>query len=153
VRSPVGSPPDRDGERFVAHILIVDDDPSVCDVVDKLLGSLGFEVTTATTGRAALEAAARHSFAAAIVDLCMPTMHGLEIIRNLKAMTPQTRLIVMSGLMSDCGASPTPDFLGMMADFKGAARLSKPFGRRELMDLLGDCRAEAGGGERIAATG
>ena len=40
----------------MAHILIVDDDPSVCDVVDKMLGSLGFTVTTATTGRAALEA-------------------------------------------------------------------------------------------------
>jgi CheY-like chemotaxis protein len=134
----------------VAHILIVDDDPSVCDVVDKLLGSLGFKVTTATTGRAALEAAGRHAFAAAIVDLCMPMMHGLEIIRNLKAMTPQTRLIVMSGLMSDYGTAP--DFFGMMADFKGVARLSKPFGRRELMDLLGDLD-DGGEAGRIAATG
>ena len=111
----------------MAHILIVDDDPSVCDVVDKMLGSLGFTVTTATTGRAALEAAARHSFAAAIIDLCMPTMHGLEIVRNLKAMTPHTRLIVMSGLMSDCGSAPAPDFIGMMADLKGIDRLAKPF--------------------------
>jgi CheY-like chemotaxis protein len=128
----------------MAHILIVDDDPSVCDVVEKMLASLGCTVTTATTGRAALEAAARHSFAAAIVDLCMPTMHGLEIVRNLKAMTPHTRLIVMSGLMSDCGGSPAPDFFGMMADFKGVNRLSKPFGRRELKGLLGDCLGETG---------
>ena len=123
----------------MAHILIVDDDPSVCDVVDKMLGSLGFTVTTATTGRAALEAAARHSFAAAIIDLCMPTMHGLEIVRNLKTMTPHTRLIVMSGLMSDCGGTPAPDFFGMMADLKGIDRLAKPFGRRELLNLLEGC--------------
>jgi CheY-like chemotaxis protein len=129
----------------MAHILIVDDDPSVCDVVEKMLASLGFTVTTATTGRAALEVAARQSFTAAIIDLCMPTMHGLEIVRNLKAMTPHTRLIVMSGLMSDSGLSPAPDFFGMMADFKGVDRLSKPFGRRELMGLLGDCLGDVGG--------
>jgi CheY-like chemotaxis protein len=130
----------------MAHILIVDDDPSVCDVVDKMLASLGFAVITATTGRAALEAAARQSFAAAIIDLCMPTMHGLEIVRHLKSMTPHTRLIVMSGLMSDGGSSPAPDFIGMMADFKGIDRLSKPFGRQELLSLLEGYLDDAGTG-------
>ena len=133
----------------MARILIVDDDPSVCDVVKKLLESLGFAVTTATTGREALEIAGQQSFAAAIVDLCMPTMHGLEIVRGLKSLTPDTKLIVMSGLMSDCGGSPAPDFLGMATNLKGIDRLSKPFGRRELLNLLpppssaGACAATA----------
>jgi CheY-like chemotaxis protein len=130
----------------MAHVLIVDDDPSVCNVVEKMLASLGFAVTTATTGRAALDAAARQSFAAAIIDLCMPVMHGLEIVRNLKAMTPHTKLIVMSGLMSNNGASPAPDFIGMMADFKGIDRLSKPFGRQELLSLLEGYLGEVDGG-------
>ena len=118
------------------RILVVDDDPSVCDVVEKLLASCGFAVTTATTGRSALEIAARETFHAAIVDLCMPAMNGLEIIRNLKTVTPDTRLIVMSGLMPDYGDTPAPDFIGMSADLKGIARLSKPFGRQELLKLL-----------------
>jgi len=122
----------------MAHILIVDDDPSVCDVVDKMLGSLGFTVTTATTGRAALEAATKQSFAAAFVDLCMPSMHGLEIINGLRALAPDTKLIVMSGLMADCGGPPAPDFLGMMTNLKGIERLSKPFGRQDLLNLLPD---------------
>jgi CheY-like chemotaxis protein len=121
-----------------ARILVVDDDPSVCDVVERLLVSSGYAVTTATTGRAALEAASRQSFTAAFVDLCMPSMHGLEIIDGLRALAPATKLIVMSGLMADCGGPPAPDFLGMMTNLKGIERLSKPFGRQDLLNLLPD---------------
>jgi CheY-like chemotaxis protein len=107
-------------------------------VVERLLVSSGYAVTTVTTGRAALEAATRQSFTAAFVDLCMPSMHGLEIIDGLRALAPDTKLIVMSGLMSDCGGSPAPDFLGMMTNLKGIERLSKPFGRQDLLNLLPD---------------
>ena len=103
----------------MTRILVVDDDPSVCDVVERLLASSGYAVTTATTGRAALEAATRQPFAAAFVDLCMPTMHGLEIIHGLRSLAPDTKLIVMSGLMADCGGPPAPDFLGMMTEPEG----------------------------------
>ena len=122
----------------MTRILVVDDDPSICDVVERLLASSGYAVTTATTGRAALEGATRQSFAAAFVDLCMPSMHGLEIINGLRALAPDTKLIVMSGLMADCGGPPAPDFLGMMTNLKGIERLSKPFGRQDLLNLLPD---------------
>jgi len=125
-------------EAAMTRILVVDDDPSVCDVVERLLASSGYAVTTATTGRAALEAATKQSFAAAFVDLCMPSMHGLEIINGLRALAPDTKLIVMSGLMADCGGPPAPDFLGMMTNLKGIERLSKPFGRQDLLNLLPD---------------
>jgi CheY-like chemotaxis protein len=124
----------------MSHVLVIDDDPSVCEVVEQLLGSLGFSVTSATSGRAALDAVQAHSFTAAIVDLCMPTMHGLEILQRLKSISPHTRLIVMSGLMSDCGGAP--DFFGMAADLRGIARLPKPFGRQELINLLSDVTAD-----------
>jgi len=122
----------------MTRILVVDDDPSVCDVVERLLVSSGYAVTTATTGRAALEAATRQSFVAAFVDLCMPSMHGLEIIDGLRSLAPDTKLIVMSGLMADCGGPPARDFLGMMPNLKGIERLSKPFGRQDLLNLLPD---------------
>ena len=122
----------------MTRILVVDDDPSVCDVVERLLASSGYAVTTATTGRAALEAATQQSFVAAFVDLCMPSMHGLKIIDGLRSLAPDTKLIVMSGLMADCGGPPAPDFLGMMPNLKGIERLSKPFGRQDLLNLLPD---------------
>ena len=121
-------------EAAMTRILVVDDDPSVCDVVARLLASSGYAVTTATTGRAALEAATKQSFAAAFVDLCMPSMHGLEIIDGLRSLAPDTKLIVMS----DCGGPPAPDLLGMTVNLKGVERLSKPFGRQDLLNLLPD---------------
>jgi CheY-like chemotaxis protein len=133
----------------MTRVLVVDDDPSVCDVIERLLASSGYAVTTATTGRAALEAATHQPFAAAFVDLCMPNMHGLEIIDGLRSLAPDTKLIVMSGLMADCGGPPAPDFLGMVPNMKGIDRLSKPFGRQELLNLLPDgyIRPAAGEGE------
>ena len=135
----------------MTRILVVDEDPSVCDVVERLLASSGYAVTTATTGRAALEAATRQSFAAAFVDLCMPSMHGLEIINGLRALAPDTKLIVMSGLMADCGGPPAPDFLGMMTNLKGIERLSKPFGRQDLLNLLPDSYIRRAPGEGTRA--
>ena len=135
----------------MTRILVVDDDPSVCDVVARLLASSGYAVTTATTGRAALEAATKQSFAAAFVDLCMPSMHGLEIIDGLRALAPDTKLIVMSGLMADCGGPPAPDFLGMMTNLKGIERLSKPFGRQDLLNLLPDSYIRRAPGEGTRA--
>ena len=138
-------------EPAMTRILVVDDDPSVCDVVERLLASSGYAVTTATTGRAALEAATKQSFAAAFVDLCMPSMHGLEIIDGLRALAPDTKLIVMSGLMADCGGPPAPDFLGMMTNLKGIERLSKPFGRQDLLNLLPDSYIRRAPGEGTRA--
>ena len=135
----------------MTRILVVDDDPSICDVVERLLASSGYAVTTATTGRAAVEAATRQSFAAAFVDLCMPSMHGLEIINGLRALAPDTKLIVMSGLMADCGGPPAPDFLGMMTNLKGIERLSKPFGRQDLLNLLPDSYIRRAPGEGTRA--
>ena len=54
------------------------------------------------------------------------------------SLAPDTKLIVMSGLMADCGGPPAPDFLGMMTNLKGIERLSKPFGRQDLLNLLPD---------------
>ena len=118
------------------RILVVDDDLGLrCGREDARVSG-GSRSRPRRAGARRWKLAARSTFAAAIVDLCMPTMHGLEIIRSLKAMTPHTGLIVMSGLMSDCGGSPAPDFFGMMADLKGIDRLAKPFGRQELLNLL-----------------
>ena len=67
-----------------------------------------------------------------------------------RSLRRDTKLIVMSGLMADCGGPPAPDFLGMMANLKGIDRLSKPFGRQELLNLLPDSyiRRAAGPGTR-----
>ena len=119
-------------------ILVVDDDRAICDVIKHILLAAGYSVTLAHSGAAGLEAAQKQSFAVALVDLCMPGVNGLEIIRALQESTPQTRLVLISGLISEGGA---PDFLGMATNLEGVARLAKPIRRRTLLDVVGGCLA------------
>ena len=121
------------------HVLVIDDDPSVCHVIERMLDAAGYAVTTATSGSAGLDAAAGQFFAAAIIDLCMPHMHGLGTIRAFKAQCPGTRLILMSELVSECAGINAPDFLGLTANLQGIPRLGKPFRREELLDLVAQC--------------
>jgi CheY-like chemotaxis protein len=117
-------------------ILVIDDDRAICDVIKLILVAAGYSVTLAHNGAAGLEAAQRTFFAVALVDLCMPGVNGLEIIRALQESTPRTRLVLISGLISEGGA---PDFLGMATNLEGVARLGKPIRRGTLLDVIGSC--------------
>src|SRR5690348_15153622 len=119
-------------------ILVIDDDVAVGQTVERILTAAGYAVTVTTSGRAGVAAAAAKSFAAAIVDLCMPQMDGLDTIRVLRSLAPKLPVIVMSGLMSDQTAN-APDFLGMSANLAGVRRLGKPFRNHDLLAIVAQC--------------
>src|SRR5437868_7916848 len=120
----------------MSHILVIDDEPSVCRVIEAVLTAAGYTVTTATDGHAGIEAAEKQDFSVAIVDLCMPNLNGIDTIREFRAMAPHMKLIAMSGLMSSSGGNTAPDFLGMAINLAGIPKLSKPFRRIELLDVV-----------------
>jgi len=120
----------------MSHILVIDDEPSVCRVIEAVLTAAGYTVTTAHDGRAGLEAAARQEVSAAIVDLCMPNLNDIDTIREFKTLAPAMKLIAMSGLMAASEGKAAPDFLGMAVNLAGVPKLSKPFRRIELLDVV-----------------
>src|SRR5215813_3504885 len=61
------------------------------------LPRLGHEITVCPDGRAALKALEKASFDAAILDLRMPGMTGIEVLEQLKKVCPDTEAIVMTG--------------------------------------------------------
>jgi CheY-like chemotaxis protein len=124
----------------MTRILVIDSDRLVCGALERVLAASGYAVTIATSGRAGLEAA-RRPFAAAIIDLCLPDMSGFDAIRALRTHAPGLRVIAMSELMTECSGDGAPDFLGMAANLRGILRLGKPFGREELLHLVGRCCA------------
>ncbi|MFD8208646.1 response regulator transcription factor [Streptomyces sp. NPDC059695] len=67
------------------RVLVVDDDPTVSEVVAGYLERAGFTVHRAEDGPAALEAAARHRPDLVVLDLMLPGMDGLEVCRRLRA--------------------------------------------------------------------
>ena len=70
-----------------ARILVVDDREADLDVLDHLLGPLGHEVVSVTSGEAALKAVLKGDFAVALLDVRMPGMDGLETAAEMKRVT------------------------------------------------------------------
>jgi len=67
-----------------APVLVVDDDPGALELLEVTLRMAGYETLTATCGRTALEILATSSISAIFVDLLMPEMDGLELIRRIR---------------------------------------------------------------------
>jgi DNA-binding response OmpR family regulator len=67
------------------HILVVDDEPSIVEVVGLYLEREGYRVTVARDGQAALDAVRRERPDLIVLDLMLPKMDGLEITRRLRA--------------------------------------------------------------------
>jgi signal transduction histidine kinase len=116
------------------HLLVVDDDPLVLRSVHDALSSDGHQVVTAGSGEAALSEfhaalARRKPFDAVITDLGMPHMDGRRVASAVKALSPSTPVILLTGwghqLASAGDIPPHVDRL-----------LSKPPKLRELRDTL-----------------
>ena len=67
-----------------ARILIVDDEPTVLDALQALLGGWGFAVSTADSGLGALETAALEHPDLVILDLVMPGLNGIDVCHRLR---------------------------------------------------------------------
>jgi len=83
-----------------SHILVVDDNASNRDVLERRLGREGHQIATAANGTSALELVDRQTFDLILLDLIMPEMSGFEVLRRLKAAehTSHIPVIVISAL-------------------------------------------------------
>ena len=79
-----------------ATLLIADDDPVALALLAEVLAGEGYAVRAASGGAACLELAAREPFELAIVDLRMPDMDGLEVIRRLAVIRPGIPIIILT---------------------------------------------------------
>lgn len=73
-------------ETATQRILVVDDDPTISDVVARYLRGDGFEVAMASDGQAALDQAGASYPDLVVLDLMLPKIDGLEVCRQLRAM-------------------------------------------------------------------
>jgi two-component system response regulator HydG len=77
-------------------VLVVDDEPAVVTSLQKVLVREGLTVLTASNGRQALEVVRDEAVAVVITDFQMPEMSGLDLLRSLKAITPETEVILIT---------------------------------------------------------
>jgi PAS domain S-box-containing protein len=112
-------------------VLLVDDDPDVCEIAEHMLRDLGFDVTKAADGRQALEKfrAGGERIDAVVLDMTMPELSGDEVLAALRHTHPEIPVVLMSGFSERYAA----------ARIRGDARcsfLQKPFEPEELSAAL-----------------
>jgi DNA-binding response OmpR family regulator len=108
------------------RILVVDDDPTVSDVVRRYLERADYEVSLAGDGPSALAAAAGHRPDLVVLDLMLPGIDGLEVCRRLRATDPDVPIVMLTAL-GDEGDRVVGLSLGA-DDY-----VTKPFSPRELV--------------------
>ncbi len=80
----------------MARILVLDDDEVTRNGLVELLSGLGYDAFALDTGQKALSAAMKGEFDIALVDLKMPGMDGIEVLKRLKALKPNIHVIMIT---------------------------------------------------------
>jgi CheY-like chemotaxis protein len=125
----------------MARILIVDDEISVRVAIQRMLEFKGHTVVLAECGHSGAVAIEAFAFDAALVDIFMPGMDGLETIRTFRQCAPTLPIIAMSGFAVR-QSRPLPDFFQKAIELGAACCLCKPFTARELLKAIETCTAE-----------
>ena len=112
-------------------ILVVDDEANIRDVTVATLSRFGYDAVSAVDGTDALAVYSqqREKIALVLTDMAMPYMDGASLIRALKKIKPDIKVIAMSGLISD---SQTAELSNLNID----AMISKPFTAETLLTKL-----------------
>jgi DNA-binding NtrC family response regulator len=79
-----------------ASILVADDDPVARDLLVEVLAGEGYRVRAAEGGEACVRLAEREPFDLALVDLRMPDLDGLEVLRRLSALRPPVTVLILT---------------------------------------------------------
>ena len=82
---------------YTPNILIVDDEPRMCDSLKVLLSNEGYETQTGYSGQEALACLAKCDIDLALLDIVMPDMNGLQIMDHIKKQNLDTFVIVITG--------------------------------------------------------
>lgn len=79
------------------RLLIVDDEPSFCELLVNRFQRKGLQTVGASTGKAALTEMQSHSFDVALVDIVLPDTDGISLMKELKALQPDLEILIMTG--------------------------------------------------------
>ena len=117
---------------FGARMLVVDDSPTICAVLGKMLGQDGYHVFQAIDGASALELARNELPALIFLDVVMPGMNGFSVLRKLRhdPLTCHIPIIMISG-----NQQATEQFY--LQRYGADDFMRKPFDRDDVYERIG----------------
>jgi len=115
---------------MAAKILVVDDEPAMCDLVGQILSAAGYEVTSFTRVEQVPELIAHGvTFDLAVLDVVMPHMTGDELARMLRRNDPDAKVLFLTGYANAL-------FQARPVLWQGEAFLEKPFTAKGLEEAV-----------------
>jgi CheY-like chemotaxis protein len=117
--------------QFPGRILVVDDEIVVKELLARVLGGAGHEVTAVSDGEEALRELAGARFDLLIVDKNLPGIGGLEVMRMVRAHQPHLRAILVT-------AFPTKESEQEAKELGVHAYVEKPFGIVAMIETVDD---------------
>lgn len=118
-------------------VLLVDDEVEFVSALAERLQIRGIDARATYSGEEALDAIERDVPQVVVLDMMMPGLGGMEVLRRVKAAHPRVRVIFLTG--QGCPVQPVKG--GAMGAFEC---LMKPLDIDELVKSIGDAVAEAG---------
>ena len=112
-----------------ARILIVDDDETIRTTMKAILEDEGYVVDLASTGEEAIQLTMKKTYNIALLDIRLPDMEGVELLKLMRDSVPRTRKIMVTGYPSMQNAIAA---LNKNAD----AYLLKPLDNEKLLNLV-----------------
>lgn len=115
-------------------ILVVDDDDAIRNMVERVLRREHFEVESARDGFEAIEKLSRNDYATVLLDLMMPRVDGIGVLRFLETeqKTLAPRVIVMTANLQNAGETMAKPVFRILA---------KPFDIQQLVSHVRECHA------------
>ena len=102
------------------RMLIVDDEPDICDCLEAFFLAKGFTVRCASTGREAIGQLVLEAPDILLLDLRLPDLWGIDVLKRAKALCPDTKVIMVTGV--------DQPMTRLEAEMHGAlAYITKPF--------------------------
>ena len=113
-------------------VLIIDDEPGMCWILETALTDKGYQVTAVETATEAITATENKRYDVVFIDAKLPDANGLHIAQNFLNRYPNMKLVVMSGFYSQ-----KEDLKDTEVDYeKVAFFLGKPFDFQEIYQML-----------------
>jgi DNA-binding NtrC family response regulator len=112
-----------------ARILVVDDDETIRTTMKAILEDEGYLVDLASTGEEAIQQTMKKTYNVALLDIRLPDMEGVELLKLMRDSVPRTRKVMVTGYPSMQNAIAA---LNKNAD----AYLLKPIDIEKLLDLV-----------------
>jgi len=113
-------------------ILVVDDEPEMCWILENIIRRTGFTCMTAMNAREAMDLTKCNRFGMAFLDAKLPDVDGLELARKLRKTNAHMPIVIVSGYFYQ----DDPTIEGVLQEGLIAAFVSKPFDHDEIVRII-----------------